>query len=203
MLRHCIPWLALSCAALLLPGAAHARQDAVFELPSFNPLSAIIAVEDLVLRAPDRDIDRLFLAVHASMQSEQESTTLCALFDNDAQGDIDSLQRAANTLGPESQQRFVDALAGITLAGLQNDRQAYDPAAAKQALKSAGARAMFLHEGFTEGMAAIGTDADSRALRCRSFRWLVGALEGFPVAERVSATRFLMAEGLVAYRQSL
>ena len=208
MPRFRAAFLALASAGALLAGPAFAQQRDIIDLSGldlsgFDPLAAVMAAEDLVLRAPDRDIDQLFRAVHASMQSDDDASTLCAMFDSGAQNDIDSLQRAANALGPQSRQRFVDALAAVAVGGLQNGRQAYDAEVGKQALKSAGAKATFLHEGFVEGMATAGSDPESRALRCRSLRWLVGSLEGFPDVERVAATRFLMSEGLSAYRQTL
>ena len=67
---------------------------------------------------------------------------------------------------------------------------------ARQVLKSAAVSATFLHEGFMLGLASEGVDEASRQARCRSFRWLVGVLDGLPQADRVAATRWLLREGL-------
>ena len=79
---------------------------------------------------------------------------------------------------------------------MQNPRQAYDAAAAKQTLKSAGVTAMLLHDGFMVGMTADGTDAASRDARCRSFGWMLDALHDVPMPQRVAATRLMLSEGL-------
>ena len=49
------------------------------------------------------------------------------------------------------------------------------------------------------GMAATGDDPGSREARCRSFRQLVGVMQGFELAERAAATRYLLLEGMTRY----
>src|SRR5690606_20185120 len=114
----------------------------------------------------------------------------------DAARDVAAFQRAVDRLGEASRERFVMAFTDIALTGLQGQVQPYDPAHARPVLKSAAVSATFLHEGFMLGLASEGRDADSRAARCRSFRWLVGVLDGLPQADRAAATRWLLREGL-------
>src|SRR5690606_37419350 len=38
--------------------------------------------------------------------------------------------------------------------------------------------------------------------RCRPFQWLVDALEGFPLADRAAATRYLLGDGRALYRDA-
>lgn len=193
---------ALLCAALAWPAFAQAHQSYEFDLSAFDPAAAALLAEDVLFRAPDADIDRLFRAVHATSQDPGEARVMCALFEPGADRSPAAWQRAANALGEASRQRFMDALAMIAISGLQGARQPYDAAAAQQVVKSAGAKAMFLHEGFTAGMAASGDDQAGRDARCRSFQWLVDALEGFPLADRAAATRYLLGEGLALYRDA-
>ncbi|TDK23109.1 hypothetical protein E2F46_12145 [Luteimonas aestuarii] len=189
----------LACAILAWPTAAPAQ----FDLSSFDPAAMSVLAEDVVLRAPDADMDRVFKAVHAASQRDDDARALCALFEPDADRSINGLQRAANGLGDDSRQRFADALAMVAVSGFQSPRQPYDAAAAQQVVKSAGATAMFLNDGFTAGLAATGTDAASRDARCRSFRWLVDALDGFEPSDRAAATRYLLLEGLTLQRNML
>lgn len=193
------PLSAALCLLLAPLAGAHAQSPAV-DLPVFDPVLVAAAASDLLLRAPDRDVDQLFRAVHASTRSDQEAAALCAMFDTPGGPDLPTLQRGTAALGPDSRQRFADALAAVAIGGLQGG-PAQDPAAGHQAVKSAGAKAAFLHDGFVEGLSDPGTDADGRARRCRAFRWLVDALEGFPLAERAAATRYLLAEGLGAWQR--
>lgn len=193
---------ALLCAALAWSPGARAWQSYEFDLSAFDPAAAAMLVEDVLFRAPDADIDRLFQAVHATSQDPGEARVVCALFEPGAERSPAAWQRAADALGEASRQRFVDALAMVAVSGLQGARQPYDAVAAQQVVKSAGAKAMFLHEGFTAGMAAASDDAAGRDARCRSFGWLVDALQGFPLAERAAATRYLLGEGLASYRNA-
>lgn len=191
---------ALLCAGLAFcTGGVHA-QSYEFDLSALDPAAASLLAEDVLLRAPDADVDRLFKAVHAASRSDDDAQVLCPLFDPAADRSPAALQRAADGLRPETRQRFLDALATVALSGLQSPRQPYDAAAALQVLKSAGAKAMFLNDGFAEGMAAEGDDAESRRARCRSLRWLVEALDGAAPVERAAATRYLMLEGLARQR---
>lgn len=169
------------------------------DLSGFDPSQVVPLANDLLMRAPDRDVDALLDAVHTASQSERDAAQLCSLFEADADRSPAGLQRVAANLGDASRQRFVDALAGIAIAGLQGQRQAYDPAVGLQALKSAGAKAMLLNEGFAAGMAADGNDAASRNARCQSARWMLDALRGFELPQRAAATRYLLSQGLGQY----
>lgn len=185
---------ALFVAALSAPTAMAQQYD--IDLSRLDPAAVLSLGDDVLLRAPDAAIDRLFQAVHASSRSEAESAALCALFEPDAPRDLAAFQRAVDRLAPASRERFALAFTDIALAGLQGQVQPYDPAHARQVLKSAAVSATFLHEGFMLGLASEGRDEASRAARCRSFRWLVGVLDGLPQTDRAAATRWLLREGL-------
>ncbi|WP_407353311.1 hypothetical protein [Luteimonas sp. R10] len=189
--------LGLSLAALALPAAA--RQQYEIDLSAIDPSMVLASAEDVMLRAPDRDIDRLYQAVHTASRSDAEAQTLCTLFDPEADRSLLGLQQAANALGTASRERFVEAVAAIAVNGAQGERQPYDPAAAEHVLKQAGVSAMLLYDGFMVGMAATGSDPGSRAARCRSFRQIVDVLQDFSMAERAAATRYLLLEGLTRY----
>jgi len=195
------PRAALHAAALLLcaglvasPPAPAQRYD--IDLSRLDPAAVLSLGDEVLLRAPDPAIDSLFKAVHASSRSDTESAALCALFEPDAPRDVTAFQRAVDRLGDASRERFALAFTDIALAGLQGERRQYDPAHARQVLKSAAVSATFLHEGFMLGLASEGTDEASRHARCRSFRWLVGVLDGLPQPDRAAATRWLLREGL-------
>lgn len=194
---------ALLCATLAWPMWAQAQQAYELDLSAFDPAAMSLLAEDVVMRAPDADIDRVFKAVHAASKSDSDARALCALFEPDADRSLAGLQRAANGLGEDSRQRFVDALSMVAVSGFQHPRQPYDAMAAQQVVKSAGAKAMFINDGFTAGMVADGTDPASRDARCRSFRWLVDALDGFETPERAAATRYLLVEGLTLQRNAI
>ena len=57
----------LLAALLALPFASAAQQTTVIDLSAFDPSLVIQGVDDVVLRAPDRDIDRVYQAVHLSL----------------------------------------------------------------------------------------------------------------------------------------
>lgn len=193
--------LSLLLAAALLPAAGGAQaQSYEFDLSALDPASATLLAQDVLLRAPDAEIDRLFQALHVASRSDADAAVLCPLFDPEADRSPAALQRAADGLQPGTRQGFLGALATVALTGLQSPRQPYDASAARQVVKSAGAKAMFLNDGFTAGMVADGADAESRRLRCQSMRWLVDALGGFAPSERAAATRYLMVEGLAQQR---
>lgn len=156
----------------------------------------------VLMRAPDSAIDSLFQAVHASAQIPKEADAMCRLLEPDADRSLEAIGRAANRLGPDSRERFVAAIAEIASAGLQSPPQPYDAAAARQVLKSAGVTAMLLHDGFLAGLSATGNDRASRDARCRSMRWMLDALQDVPLAQRASATRLLLNEGLALLAQS-
>ncbi|MCY7353565.1 MAG: hypothetical protein LH470_00465 [Lysobacter sp.] len=180
--------LAASCSAR--------AQQPVFDFGDFDPTALMSGTEDIVRRAPDSSIDSLFQAVHASAQIPDEARTICRLFQPDADRSVEGFSRAANQLGESSRERFISAIADIAVAGLQGQPQPYDATAARQALKSAGARAAILHEGFVAGLTAAGSDEASRESRCRSLRWMLESLRTQPLVERAAATRLLLSEGL-------
>ena len=192
-----LPAIAL-CMALLPLAAAHAQSNRV-DLSGIDPMQVLAGAGDVLQRAPDGDIDRLFRAVHVASRNDAEARGLCALFEPDADRSLLGLQRAANALGNESRQRFVEAVTAIAVNGLQAPRQSYDAAVGAQALKAATVTGMMLHDGFLLGLGSTGTDAASRAARCTAFRQLVDVLNDFDLVQRAAATRFLLSEGLARY----
>ncbi|WP_149196361.1 hypothetical protein [Luteimonas suaedae] len=182
---------------------AHAQHQYEIDLSAIDPSLVLANAEDVMMRAPNRDIDRLYQAVHAASQSDSEAQTLCTLFDPDADRSLFGLQQAANALGTASRERFVEAVAAIAVNGAQSERQPYDPAAAAHVLKQAGVSAMLLYDGFMVGMTATGNDPGSRTARCRSFRQIVEVLQDFSLADRAAATRYLLVEGLTRYGSEL
>ena len=192
--RMAFPACALAlCTALALPAAAQRYE---LDLSQLDPAAVMSLGDEVLLRAPDPAIDRLFKAVHASSRSDTESAALCALFEPEAARDVAAFQRAVGHLGDASRERFALAFTDIAIAGLQGQPQPYDPTHARQVLKSAAVSATFLHEGFMLGLASEGSDEASRRARCQSFRWLVGVLDSLPQPDRVAATRWLLREGL-------
>ena len=168
-----------------------------------DPSQVVPVANDLLMRAPDRDVDALLDAVHTASQSERDAAQLCSLFESDADRSPAGLQRVAANLGEDSRQRFVNALTGIAMAGLQGQRQAYDPDLGLQTLKSAGIKAMLLNENFAAGMSGDGSDAASRNARCQSAPWVLDALRGFELPQRAAATRYLLSQGLGQYSNTL
>ena len=155
---------------------------------------AILAggAQDVLARAPDREIDGLFQALHGSMQQPKEAEAICALFQDDADRSIDGFNAAAMGLGERSRQRFADAVAGVLVAGLQGQPQAWNREDAAQALKSNGTRAAMLHDGFGAGF----TQGATSQARCRSLRQMLDVLADRPLDERVLVTRLLLDQGL-------
>jgi hypothetical protein len=190
--RACAFFLAIVLAAT----PAIAQDEYVVDLSQIDPAALLASAGDVLLRAPDTAIDDLFQATHAAAQSPRDARILCTLFDPHADRGFEALAATANRLGADSRERFAIALANIAAGGLQNPRQPYDAAAAKQTLKSAGVTAMLLHDDFLVGMTADGSDVAARDARCRSFGWMLDALRDVPVAQRVAATRLLLNEGL-------
>lgn len=162
---------------------------------SFDP-GVLVAGNDLLQRAPDREVDALFQAVHAAAQDDSQAQAMCALFAPGADRSLDALDAAAAQLGPASRERFATAVADVLVASLQSPPQPWDAAAAKQSLKAAAATAAILHDGFLVGLNADGNGADSRASRCRSLRWLLDAMQSRPAPERAAMTRLLLTQGL-------
>ncbi len=143
---------------LLVPAFAQAQSSRV-DLSGIDPVQVLAGAGDVLLRAPDGDIDRLFRAVHAASRNEAEAQGLCALFEPEADRSLPGLQRAANALGEDSRARFVEAVAAIAVNGLQAPRQPYDPAVGAQALKAATVTGMMLYDGFLLGLGNTGRDA--------------------------------------------
>src|SRR5690606_37646698 len=183
-------------AAALLAAPAAAQDEYVVDLSQIDPAAILASAGDVLMRAPDTSIDALFQATHAAAQSPRDARLLCALFDPHAERSFESLAATANRLGAGSRERFALALADIAASGLQGPRQPYDPAAAKQTLKSAGVTAMLLNDDFLIGMTAEGSDAASRDARCRSFGWMLDARADVPMAQRAAATRLMLSEGM-------
>lgn len=173
-------------AALALP--ARAQQP----MPAYDPVAVADGVRQLLSRTPDREIDGLFHALHGAMREPREAGAICSLFDDGAERGFEGLNRVAMQLGEASRQRFVDAIAYAFIAGLEGQSQAYDRAAAEQALKSNGARAAMLHDGFTSGFA----EGASRDARCASLGQMLDILAQRPQSERVLVTRLLLEQGL-------
>lgn len=194
--------LALFLSCLSLPIAAQ-RQVYEIDLSGVDAAMVLAGAPDVMLRASDRDMDALYQAVLQAAASDEEAQLLCALFEPDADRSLAGLQRVANGLGQQSRTRFADAAVAIAVAGMQNPPQPYDPEQASQVLRRAGVTAMLVHDGFTAGMAATGSDPGSREARCRSFRQLVGVLQDFDLAERAAATRYLLLEGMTRYGREL
>ena len=151
---------------------------------------------DLLTRAADPDLDSLFQALHRAARTPDEAAVLCGVFDPQADRSPAALTRAAQRLGEDSRQRFLDALLRIALGGLQNPPQAYEAGAAKQTLKRAGVTAALLHEDFAAQLGAEGSAPEARQARCRAFGWVLDALAQLPLAQRAAATRLLLHEGL-------
>jgi len=163
---------------------------------SFDPGMLVAGGEDIVRRAPDRDIDTFFQAVHAASRTPSEAAAMCALFEPDADRSLPGLNTAMSRFGQASRERFANALAGMLIAGSQNESQPYDAAIAKQSLKAAGVSAAILNDGFVAGLNAEGSTSASREARCQSLRWLLDAAQRRPLAERAAMTRLLLSEGL-------
>jgi hypothetical protein len=183
---------ALLGLALAVPAAASAQDFTGFE--DFDPAVLMGGVGDVLARTPDAQVDGLFTALHGSMRQPAEAEAICSLFDADADRGIDSLNAVAMRLPEASRQRFVDAIAQVVVAGLQGQPQAWDRAAAAQALKANGTRAAILHDGFTAGLAQ---DA-SRDARCKALGAMLDVLADRPQSERVPVTRLLLEQGLAA-----
>jgi hypothetical protein len=180
--------LALLAVAVALPAAGHAQQG----LDGFDPGALMGEVQDVLVRTPDAQIDGLFHALHGSMRQPQEAEAICGLFDADADRGINALNEVATRLSGASRQRFVDSIANALVAGLQGQPQAYDQAAAAQALRANGARAAMLHDGFSAGLST----GASRDARCRSLGQMLDVLADRPQPERAMVTRLLLDQGL-------
>lgn len=145
----------------------------------------------LLQRAPDREIDQLLQALHASAQQPDEAAAMCAAFDPAAGPAIDALQTAASQLGDASRERFALAISGVLVAAAQHPPQAFDERVGAQALKAAGATAAILNDGFIAGL-----NGDEPRARCRAVGQLLDGLQTRPLPERAAATRLLLLQGL-------
>lgn len=186
--------IALACGALLaLPVAVPVLAQSSNSLADwgFDPSALVADGRELLRRAPDREIDALFQALHGASREPAEAATMCALFQPQADRSLAGLNQAAARLSPATRERFALAVADVLVAATRNPPQPYDPAGAQQALKAAGATAAILHEDFLPGLQGEDTDA-----RCRSFGLLLDGMAMRPVAERAAVTRLLLFEGL-------
>lgn len=193
-MRRTLALLSL-CVSLTAPGLPAARPQGI-DLSRIDPAAVMATGSDVLRRAPAPAIDALFQAVLQASRDPAEARALCELFEPDAPRDLAAFQRAVDRLGPASRDRFANAFTHIALGGLQGTPQPFDATAAQQVLRSAAVTATLLHDGFMLGLTATGTDAASRASRCRSFRQLVDVLKDQPQPQRVLATRWLLDEGL-------
>ncbi|MGH8032122.1 MAG: hypothetical protein ACREO8_07095 [Luteimonas sp.] len=180
--------------------AAHAphadAQKHTVELSQPDPAALLASAGDMLMRAPDAQIDALFQATHAAARQPDDARELCMLFDPTADRSLAAIAEIANRLSPDNRQRLQRALTDIAASGLQSPRQPYDADAATQTLKSAVVTAMLLHDGLVIGMTAEGSDAASRDARCRSFGWILDALADLPLAPRAAATRRVLGDGM-------
>lgn len=187
-MRPCPTLLIAVVIAAVLALPARAQQPA----PAYDPAAVADGVRQLLSRTPDREIDSLFHALHGAMQRPDEADAICGLFEDGADRGFEGLNRVAMQLGETSRQRFVDAIAYALVAGLEGQPQTFDRAAAEQALKSNGARAAMLHDGFSAGLA----EGATRQARCNTLGQMLDVLAQRPQAERVLVTRLLLEQGL-------
>ena len=181
--------VAIAFALAAMPALpARAQQPA----PAYDPVAVADGVRQWLSRTPDREIDGLFHALHGAMQRPDEADAICGLFEDGADRGFEGLNRVALRLGEASRQRFVDAIATALIAGFEGRPQAFDRAAAEQALKSNGARAAMLHDGFSAGLA----EGATRQARCNTLGQMLDVLAQRPQSERVLVTRLLLEQGL-------
>lgn len=173
------------------PQATPATPGATIEQWGFDPAVLVADGTELLARAPDPAIDRLFQAMHASSRDPADAQVLCRLFDPASDRSLAGLNAIASRLGQASQERFANAVAGVFVAAMQNPPQAHDVTAARQALKAAGVRAALMNDGFTAGL-----DGNDHAARCDSVAMLLDVLHERPMSERAGVTRLLLGEGL-------
>ena len=157
----------------------------------FDPDMLVADGRELLRRAPDPAIDRLFQAVHAAATSPDAAPAACELFDPAADRSLAGLNALAARLGPGHHERLATAIANVFVEAMRAPPQPFDEAAARQALKAAGVRAALRNDGFGAGLAG-----DDHPARCRSLGWLLDALQPQPLAERAAVTRLLLGEGL-------
>ena len=187
----------LGCAATAPAFAAPPEPASLADAWGFDPAVLVADGMELLSRAPDPAVDGLFQAVHAAASTPGEAGALCALFETDGDRSLAGMNAAAARLDPESRERFALAVAEVLVEATRNPPQPFDPEAARQSLKSAGATAAILHAGFLPGLQGGGQE------RCRSFGLLLDVLEERPLGERAAVTRLLLREGLAQAADSL
>ena len=190
----------LVAGACALPVAQ--AQDYAIDLSQLDPALVMSAGADVIRRAPDESIDRLFQAVHVSSRSDAESRVLCSLFEPDADRDVAAFQRAVDRLQPASRERFATAFTEIALLGMQAPPQAFDAGFAQKVVQQSAIAAAMLHDGFMAAISSNATDPASRGARCTAFRQVIGVLRDKPLLERAAATRWLLQEGLALVADS-
>lgn len=178
-------------ATSLMPVRAQQPPAAAIAEWGFDPSALVADGHELLLRAPDPAIDRLFQAARSSLSDPREAQVLCPLFDPSAERSLATLSEVANKLGPEHSGRFAGAVANLFVAAMQSPRQPFDEASARQGLKSAGVRVALVNDGFVAGL----NGSDHQA-RCRSISWLLDDLHAQPLAQRAAVARLLLGEGL-------
>ncbi|MGV8941100.1 MAG: hypothetical protein ACOH1P_06090 [Lysobacter sp.] len=187
--------LVVSAATLvgssLLPLQAQQAASTTIRQWGFDPGMLVADSRELLLRAPDPAIDRLFQAAHAATRSPQEAAALCELFDPAADRSLAGLNAVANRLSPVNRERFAGAVANLFVAAMQSTPQRYDEARARQALKASGVRAALVNDGFIAGL-----NGDDHDARCRALGWLMDDLGAQPLPQRAEVARLLLGEGL-------
>lgn len=191
------PALVLALAALVPPAAAQPPAPAatapsaeVLQAWGFDPAVLVADGRELLMRAPDSAVDGLFQALLESARRPRQARVVCALLDPAADRSLAGLNAIAGGFDPATQERYVQAVAGLFVAAAQHPPQAFDVAAAEQALRQAGVRAALLNDDFSTGFSG-GADA-----RCRSAAMLLQALAPRPLHERAAVTRLLLVRGL-------
>ena len=190
----CLLLLACLGVAAIAPAAAAPpapQPRPTLETWGFDPSVLVADGLELLRRAPDDAVDGLFQAVHAASNAPGEAEALCNLFEPESDRSLAGMNAVADRLDPASRERFALAVAEVLVEATRNPPQPFDPAAAEQALKKAGATAAILHEDFLPGMQAEAGEA-----RCRSFGMLLDALGERPLGERAAVTRLLLHQGL-------
>lgn len=183
-------WVALCTIPAVAPAQQPAPAEAI-EQWGFDPSVLVADGTELLARAPDRSIDALFQAVHASSRDAADAQVLCRLFDPAADRSLAGLNATAARLSDASRERFAGAVAEVFVGAMQHPPRTRDPEPARQALRAAGVRAAMLNDDFTAGLRG-----DDHVGRCRSVSMLLDSLHGQPLAERAAVTRLLLAEGM-------
>jgi hypothetical protein len=183
-------WAAL-CTTSTFALAQQAGPATAIEQWGFDPAVLVADGTELLARAPDRSIDALFQAVHASSRDAADAQVLCRLFDPAADRSLAGLNATAARLSDASRERFAGAVAEVFVGAMQHPPRPRDPEPGRRALRAAGVRAAMLNDDFSAGLRG-----DDHAGRCRSVTMLLDSLHGRPLAERAAVTRLLLAEGM-------